>query len=515
MAAAAADCKKRIAVIAVHGVADQQPAESARAVANLLLNIEPQKAVYAPFEATTIHVPTRPVQLLEGSPQVGRPALRDANAPAMSRSDRSQQTKKALDEGDTRGAARLSSSFHELTQSDCQRATRRGRAGGEARHADGMPAVAEGAGESGIEGAEDYHLMLSFLTDYHGEGPGSTYETVRLAGERRPANGDPGARVDVYEMYWADLSRLGTGVIQILSEVYQLILHVSSLGTHTIDAALPEHAPRKAWQQYASVQRWASLTLQIHVALIELMILGIAVVLGVVGAFAKLSTPAVRAGVVWCVMLVVATGVCGFLLTRARKVHSVFWVAPPIVLLAGVPLVIGAVARAREHAVSPMFTWIGTFNVIAAAATVAAGLLIALLVDRYRRRRPGAGRWGVAYGIAVAGVFIIELCLSANTAEGVVSACFSTLEYGCAALGVALMAFVLLQAVAAVFGGVLGGRAATPEGRRVRRAAWTARLTLALPPCCSCSPRWASRWCCTSRSARSSGRSRTRHGSSR
>jgi hypothetical protein len=48
--------KPKIAVIAVHGVADQSPHDSARAIANLLLNPKQtdKQIQYTPFEESTL-----------------------------------------------------------------------------------------------------------------------------------------------------------------------------------------------------------------------------------------------------------------------------------------------------------------------------------------------------------------------------------------------------------------------------------------------------------------------------
>ncbi|HEX3139884.1 MAG TPA: hypothetical protein VHQ87_07505, partial [Rhizobacter sp.] len=43
--------------------------------------------------------------------------------------------------------------------------------------------------------------------------------------------------VDVFEMHWADLSRLGGGATRILTELFTLLFHLSKLGTDTISLA--------------------------------------------------------------------------------------------------------------------------------------------------------------------------------------------------------------------------------------------------------------------------------------
>ena len=59
------------------------------------------------------------------------------------------------------------------------------------------------------------------------------YETTRIELERRA--GDATAQVDVYEMYWADLSRLSGAIPRILTEFGTLIFRLSRLGRDTVD----------------------------------------------------------------------------------------------------------------------------------------------------------------------------------------------------------------------------------------------------------------------------------------
>lgn len=67
------------------------------------------------------------------------------------------------------------------------------------------------------------------------------YRTFKLSGERiSPQQG--AKKVDVYEMYWGDLSRGSALTIRFLSELYQILFHLASLGRKTVIAAA--RAPR-------------------------------------------------------------------------------------------------------------------------------------------------------------------------------------------------------------------------------------------------------------------------------
>ena len=62
----------KIAVIAVHGVADQSPHDSARAIANLLLNPKQtdKQIQYTPFEESTLRIGVRPVIVSQNPPKL-------------------------------------------------------------------------------------------------------------------------------------------------------------------------------------------------------------------------------------------------------------------------------------------------------------------------------------------------------------------------------------------------------------------------------------------------------------
>ena len=57
------------------------------------------------------------------------------------------------------------------------------------------------------------------------------YESTRVSLRRR----QDGRPVDVYEMYWADLSRLGEGGLRALTSLYQLFFHINTLGAGIVD----------------------------------------------------------------------------------------------------------------------------------------------------------------------------------------------------------------------------------------------------------------------------------------
>jgi hypothetical protein len=85
----------------------------------------------------------------------------------------------------------------------------------------------------------DIEFSAHMLRDHEITNQDATYRTHKWHANTHDT------AIDVYEMYWADLSRLGAGGWRILSAMYQLIFHLSSLGRHTMDLARAASTPSK------------------------------------------------------------------------------------------------------------------------------------------------------------------------------------------------------------------------------------------------------------------------------
>ena len=209
----------RVAVIAVHGVADQQPGETARAVVDLLVSSAPDGTCYtsSSTEDLTLRVP--PLQ-----PQAHAQPHAAHASPATPR-------------GEDRP---LMKSLQQSTRSDFQTQQWAAPAPAAAHHANAPAAIA--APPAG----EDRGIALTnYLLSKHvrnGASP-ETYETTCIALDRHDVGpdrlegdaDDTTARVDVYEMYWADLSRLSGSMPRIVSELFTLVFRLSKLGRETVD----------------------------------------------------------------------------------------------------------------------------------------------------------------------------------------------------------------------------------------------------------------------------------------
>ena len=217
----------RVAVIAVHGVADQQPGETARAVADLLVSSAPAGTHYASDATDTLTLCVPPL-----APQAGAtpPA---AHATAATPRGEDRPLMKSLLQ-----SAR--SDFHRQAWAAPAPAAAAGAhaAGAAVAHAAKTAAIAAPA-----TGEDRGIAVTNYLLSKHIRNGASTdtYETTRIEMQRRQDGAHAGepdrttADVDVYEMYWADLSRLSGSMPRIVSELFTLVFRLSKLGRETVD----------------------------------------------------------------------------------------------------------------------------------------------------------------------------------------------------------------------------------------------------------------------------------------
>jgi hypothetical protein len=159
-------------------------------------------------------------------------------------------------------------------------------------------------------------LTRQLLQGYDGKQEESTgYDTVRLEGARLDDHDPPRrrTRIHVYEMYWADLSRFGSGVISFFGELFQLLFHLGNLGRQT--AQFAEENPRVAHKRHWWLIRWIQI-LAVWVLAVPLAVLNLyEVALALLMLPASLGGEAARIVAVGGLIGLVAVGI-GFLLFR-------------------------------------------------------------------------------------------------------------------------------------------------------------------------------------------------------
>lgn len=217
---------KKVAVIAVHGVSDQQPFDSARQVANLLRKPETRPHDrYTPFLEKFIVIPVHSIKI--------EPPIEIADQQSIN----SNQTLKArivsyLQENHPKIYNILYGDEHSIIPDER----------GEFIHQHIKKKLKVKPKKELTNKTKNYDVDIDLTRDYLSRYEQYTvYETICLDGNIKKDNPDqennPGTKVHIYEMYWADLSRLGTGFIRIFGELYQLLFHLISIGRPVVDLA--------------------------------------------------------------------------------------------------------------------------------------------------------------------------------------------------------------------------------------------------------------------------------------
>src|SRR5258706_2325933 len=199
----------RVAVIAIHGVGDHQPFDMAKSVSSLLSDLEDldqgrRIPRYSPFTEHMIRVNVAPVNV------TGRGFANEvAGKPGQNISeDRSWGPMGALYDS-----------------------------GIKVDHA-----------ANACPDSLDHLFLEGQLAKYKGDGPEETYEALRLEGKRcanaalgreheavhGAGSAIPETEVHVYDMLWADLSGVKTAGLRVFGEIYQLTLHLPSIGVNNV-----------------------------------------------------------------------------------------------------------------------------------------------------------------------------------------------------------------------------------------------------------------------------------------
>ena len=195
----------RVAVVVVHGIADQRAGQTVRELARLLCHGRTGEPRYVQGEMHDVLVP---VARLEP----GRGAA-PAASPAPAGDGRKLEP--------SRRRPGTPSGFYQVQRSAP------------------LP-TAPGPDSSDLGLAlNDYLLGRLDLPESE-----AIYESTRVSLRRR-ANDRP---VDLYELYWADLSRLGEGGVRALSASYQLFFHLGTLAADIVDQVSLSVRGGAAWR---------------------------------------------------------------------------------------------------------------------------------------------------------------------------------------------------------------------------------------------------------------------------
>ena len=416
--------RKRVAVIAVHGVADQARGETVRRCANLLVSSGEERAFAA----------------------VAEEALRLRVDPVLE-------------------APSVRSSPERLGRRLAERATFQSPAVFEA-----LKGSAEAAGDAKSDLAHEE--LKDQLRDADLPQEDRVWETLRIRALGPESAGTPDERceVHVYELYWADLSRLGNNLLGVFLQLYQLLFFLPGLGSRTLGSAVARLKGSEGfrpglWKAYGGSHAIATRLLVILVPAANLTLLSLAAVLGVkaVERFDRELLPWI-AGVVAAILF--GAAIVWSVLGR-RWARSWPWL---LLAVAGAASLVVLLARRAPYAAAAWALWL----------VVAAGVVWLLLA--YSRRVPGALTWSLLLIVPFCGYYLIRLWGAENWAavfEAALETAQIVIEFPhrglWALLGVLLLLASVLGQLAARFGTSPGHRA------RARHAVWTADLALCLP----------------------------------
>lgn len=205
----------RVAVIVVHGVADQRPGETAKSFVDLMVASKPGGASYVAGEHKdfTLHVPVLSPDLPFNFGAAARPATADA-------------TPLGRDRG-------FCKSLKQSVKSDFQSES----SGTKPQQAASLQETSGTARASRPEAADRGLAFTRYLLSKAGRNgsPAEQYQsqTTRLT---RRADGSE-LKIDVFEMFWADQSRLAGAIPRIVTEFFTMLFRLSRLGRDTVDEA--------------------------------------------------------------------------------------------------------------------------------------------------------------------------------------------------------------------------------------------------------------------------------------
>lgn len=440
----------RVAVIAVHGVADQEPCVSARAAADLLAHAQTVSSQVIPRE------------------QVGADddeGIKPGRYQAFEESELRILVNRVLPSGE------------ELSLSGSRFPEARPRAFSWRQQSQAAASQIDGQAYRD-EDDLSHEYMVEQLSQHVVAESDAVFETIRLDSVRTGS----AARVAVFELYWADLSRFVGSWVRWLIEFYQLLFFLCSLGRKSLDFARaryerrPGTKSRLAWRLFGWCQIVTEQALVLFVPVVNLYLLGIA------SCVLPLLLPKHWILPVIVGELALAATLAGgfFIYWKRRKLAPggrswPWWVLGLLAILSGA---IGLGLGTAEAISQRSYLWLefGWWILPVAAIT--------FMMAKFQKSRPGALPAGVLVGAAVSVIFVVQMCRRHSSPETVMDGILGVAD--CAMLGLQLSWIAVLLgafgATMSAFDAVIAVRhLGSVEQDKARRAAWTANLTLVLP----------------------------------
>lgn len=446
----------RVAVVAIHGVADQKPHDTAHRIAHLLLHHQPER--YTAFAQTDVLIGVSKTHI-EGKEdwKQKRPNLWQFNPTG--------ECMGALDKPtDAKSQAEIENP--RATEQGCYQRT---------------PAL---------------EYMREQLAAYTPTGDDAIYETIQLNGIRAAQNGNgtPVAphhsdssgtgpcEVHIFENYWADLSRAPTTVLRLLADFYQLLFYLCTLGRHTIKFARARFRDSRkqilAWRWFGNCQFVAEQSLVLAVPVLNLCLLGLTTV--TLPSFVPARAQPAMALAATALLAAISVGIYFY----AKRYE---WFKPDGGRWWRGALVVLGSAAGASFLIHQVFDQPGElYRYLSLICWFIAAALILWIMLKFQNYKPGASWTGLIGLIVVSSVLLWGLWQSAGTPGQSAKS-----EVVHAALFTAEVVFVLICCSWFVYGiGCIGARiagrwavwvAGRDRKEEACRADWTVHLTLVLP----------------------------------
>jgi hypothetical protein len=446
---------KKVAVIAVHGISDQKPYASARAIADLLLT-QSTESNYVPFNERFIRMKVEPLKAQE---KVDIEPMTDWNINLF------MFLRWLL-------PRKLANHIIHLWQLTDERGPYM------RRFLTGKPIRADDPFTQ-----PDYVFMRDKIEVFK---KNSVYNTICLEGQCTvPApllDGMKQTQVHIYEMYWADRIRLGTGFASIFGGLYQLFFRLGSLGQLTVDLMRAEHQVISKshkfsdffniWALYGLTQSLAGRVLSLFLPILNLYLLIVAL----------MSLPGNIPEFYAVLLLILSTVLLGAIfLNYLKQNKSNFW--SWLIL----PLCVGVLVKVvmEEVVTVSLYTFIVfvSYRLLTLEWVAILGILIWFsLLKPYSRYRPGAEFFGIVVGVPLGVLMLFRLFGEApNSLIGITWVSLHMIELIYLLLLCGWLSFWLLYFSTLVFA-CFSIISIPGDGRTLaKQAAWTARLSLSLP----------------------------------
>ncbi len=272
------------------------------------------------------------------------------------------------------------------------------------------------------------------------------YESTRVSLQRKV----DGRQVDVYEMYWADLSRLGAGGIKALTALYQLFFHLGTLAADIVDQVSLSARGGTAWRLLQRMHAWMAWLMKVPMALLQICML----MLVLFGSIALAAAPESQGQLLAALfgvggIVLAALGVMGWLRARSATARAVLLILFLLLSIASFDLAVFSLSTERWH----HYIYFG-------AAALVAALVGSWLMERYSGIARGVRLPGhilvlaTLIGLCVAGYSLLEQVTAQF--EWMIAAALNVAEYLIAAALLVWATFVTVQTVALVLGLWLG-----------------------------------------------------------